>query len=769
MTRLENKYEPTMVTAIPLLIGDVLFPEDVEERSTITEPHIVIFADSTTNRLFAMSLTGAGKPEQFSYQSIIDDLGSRFISKGKFKVPKHMLLSDSFFSEKELNKRDEKMSIIQPILDVLEEYLLSNSYGKRLITKCFELAKRNGLSIQRTEIYYLLSRYFKAGCRSNAFLRKPGTGKFTNKDHHKKTGPKRGEGKRSNGRMRTEQDNKNIRAILNKHVKTNPSKSLPRSYEILLDKYYSELVFCPDTGSTEYVRMSDEDCISVHQFKGYAKQYMGEHAEEFRIAQGKQDAYRKDVAGLSGTINDFFALGPGHTYQIDETPLDIELVCEFDKTRTKRVGKPTCYSVIDMYSSAWVGLMLTLSSSSAHTACEVMFIAFRDKEKFCKEIGVKLIEPWPMQGKCCTIWVDNAEFASELERAFSRDAQVAQIYNTEGNSQQKGKVERAHKTLEDFLYSMVPGVGRKVIADHLKRNLRKQALLNKRELYQLLIDFVTTYNNHYSNKSMQITKEMHVAGIKKTALDKWNWGLVNRAGYLRSVDERELYLSLLETGFVTVYRDYLFLPGLHFRSNSSGSSPKGMKYICDWTFSNNLQDVKKGRKLPVLSCRFMRHSMDHILIETRDGFKIAILHSSEKLFEHMSCDEVQKEKNKIREKGIVQDSIYSQKNSKIRHKANEMLTEAKEQQVEINQYQANSQDLSANRQVTIDDENKRVANRHCQLLNNEDMPIPIEVSQHSVVGSSLTYLEPKSENKTTSIFRQKRKDLKNQRNQKENK
>lgn len=769
MNKPEENYVTVVDTTTPLLIGDVLFPGKDEECSFISDPHIVIFADATTNRLFAMNLKGANRPELFSYQCVIDDLGNHFISKGKFKIPNYMLLSDSFFSEKELNKRDEKILIIKPILDVFEEYLLSKSYGKKLITKCYELAKSNGFSVQRTEIYSLLYRYFKAGCRANAFLRKPGSGKCVNKDHHKKTGPKRGEGKRPNGRMRTEQDNKNIRAILNKHVKVNPPKSLPRAYEILLDEYYSELEFCHETGSTEYVRKSDEHCISMHQFKRYATQYIGEHAEEFRIAQGKQDTYRKNIAGLSGTVNDFFALGPGHTYQIDETPLDIELVCEFDKTRTKRVGKPTCYSVIDMYSSAWVGLMLTLSSSSAHTACEVMFIAFRDKEKFCKEIGVKLTEPWPMQGKCCTIFVDNAEFASELERAFSRDAQVAQIYNTEGNSQQKGKVERAHKTIEDFLYGMVPGVGRKIIADHLKRNLRKQALLNKRELYQLLIDFVTTYNNHYSKKNMQITKEMREAGIKKTALEKWNWGLVNRAGYLRTVDERELYLSLLETGFVTVHRGYLLLPGRYFRSNSSGASSKGMMYTCDWTLANNIQDVKKGRSMPVLSCRFMRHSVDQILIETRDGFKIANLHSNEKLFEHMSFDEAQKEKNKSSQEDIEQESIYSQKNSKIRHKANKMVAEAKVQQIDINQHQANSQDLSENRQVTIDDENQRVANRHCELLNHKDTSTYLEPPKNSLVDSLESSSELKPENKATSIFRQKREDKKNERNQKRNK
>ncbi|KZN29039.1 hypothetical protein N480_09735 [Pseudoalteromonas luteoviolacea S2607] len=130
--------------------------------------------------------------------------------------------------------------------------------------------------------------------------------------------------------------------------------------------------------------------------------------------------------------------------------MDIELVDEFDPTRTKRLGKPTCYSVIDMFSRAWVALLLTFAKASAHTAREVLFVAFRDKEKFCQEIGVELTEGWSFSRKCRSIFVDNAEFKAELERAFSKDAQIEQVYNTEGNSQQKGLVERRHMTLEDF-------------------------------------------------------------------------------------------------------------------------------------------------------------------------------------------------------------------------------------------------------------------------------------------------------------------------------
>ena len=736
-------------------LDTVLFPNINIGTCSITDPHIIIFADACTDRVFAMNLKKELKPVKMSYHNILHDLDRRVVLSGSFKTPSHMLLPDSQFSKCSRLKRDEKYQTIEPILDHIEDILVSRSYGSKLVQNALLLAEKRGVKVHRTKIYALLYRYFQYGSRINAFLRKPGTGKTCNKIYIGKTGPRRAEGHANNGRMRTAKDNKKIEAILNKHVKVRHPKSLPKAYVELLDAYYSDPVYNMHEEVTEYMHWDASKSISYDQFVYYSRNYINKNKKSFIAAQGKEDLYNKDTAGLPGNIKEFYGLGPGHYYQIDETPLDIELVCEFDPTRQRRVGKPTCYSVIDMYSSAWVGLLLTMKKSSAHTASEIMYIAMSDKQKFCEDIGVELIEPWPMKGKCRGILVDNAEFASELERSFGRDAQIDQIYNKEGNSQQKGLVERRHKTIEDFLYGMVPGVGRKKIAEYLKRMLRKDALINRKELYQILIDFVTTYNNYWTNQNIQLTKEMHTDGVPQIAAEKWKWGLKNRGGYIKSVDDSELYVNLLEKGEVTVYRDHLYLTGNFFSKNTNRKSSTGMKYTCEWTRINGLQDKQVGRSHPRLACRFMRHSLNRILIETTDGFKIAKLHADEVVFADMPIEDIQHEKNKLAQDYKQQTALYDQKQSRTRARAAAIIKKAKKEQVPCNVNQANTQDLSDNRKVTTDYENQKSAEKHEQHFD-EQYPLSsnaIAVRQENAPD------QPQTEvviNQTVSTFREKR-------------
>jgi len=756
-----DEFENTDVAVSWFGLDTVLFPNLNEDACGITEPHIVIFADASTDRVFSMNLKKHTKPERMSYKAVLSDIERNVLIKGSFQVPPHMLLPDSQFTELSCSKRDKKFKIIEPILDHLEDFLISRSYGTMLVKNALTLAENQGIKVQRTEIYALLYRYFQYGCRTNAFLRKPGTGRTCDKIYTRKTGPIRGEGHIPNGRMRTLKDNKNIEAILNKHVKVRHPKSLPKAYVELLDAYYSDPVYNMYSEITEYIHWDQAQSISYDQFLYHSRPYINKHKKSFLKAQGKEDSHNKDIAGLSGTIKEHYAEGPGQYYQIDETPLDIELVCEFDPTRQRRVGKPTCYSVIDMYSSAWVGLLLTMNKSSAHTASQIMYIAMSDKQKFCDDIGVELNETWSMHGKCHAIMVDNAEFASELDRAFSRDAQVDVIFNKEGNSQEKGLVERRHKTLEDFLYGMVPGVGRKKIAEYLKRQLRKNALINRKELYQILINFVTIYNNHWPNKNIQLTKEMRADGVPRIAAEKWKWGLKNRGGYLKPVNENELYATLLEKGEVTVYRDHIFLPGHYFGRNKNRKSSNGMKYTCEWTRNNGMQDRQIGRSHPRLACRFMRHSLNRILIETSDGFKIAKLHADEVVFADMPIEDIQHEKIKLGQEEKQLKATYDQKQSRTRASAAIIVKKAKEEQVACNANQANTQDLSDNRKVTTDYENQKSAEKHEQHFD-EQYPSSSEPLKDKQEDAHDNYqMDEVSE--TVSIFRKKRLERQNKR------
>lgn len=732
-----------------LELNDVILPLKGKE-ALISSPHVIIFLDKPTDRAYAMHMKKNKKPTKMSYNALLAELESGELVKGELQLPDYMEMPERFIKSEQLEKRDQKFHIIKPVLDDLESFLVSRSYGNQLVKKCLDVALDIGAKASRTQLYEWLYRYFRAGCNINAFLRKPGTGQVKDKSYSGKTGPKRGSG--VVGRMRTKKDNKRIRAIVNKHIKCKTPKSIPGAFEEYEESYASDPVVDAITGDVAgYKRWDAELRISEGQFTTYAREYIQGNIERIRDAQGITDKYNKDKKSLSGDVEEFYAQAPGQAYQIDETPLDIELVDEFDQTRTKRLGKPTCYSVIDMFSRTWVAILLTFAKASAHTAREVMFVAFRNKSQFCSEIGVNLTEKWSIQGKCRAIFVDNAEFKAELERAFSKDAQVEQIYNTEGNSQQKGLVERRHKSIEDFLFGKLPGVGRKNVADYVKRHLRKDALINIRELYQILIDFITRYNNYYPLEGLPLSKEMRLDGVEPIPMSKWNWGMINRPGYLKPVTDDELYLTLLEVGVVTVHRGYLMLPG-RFLKRRNGKNPKGLKYKCQWTKENGIQDIKEGPKeLPRLSCRFMRYSLGQIYIETVEGLKPAFLMGADEVYKCMSDESIKYDKEQETVKRTALKTTYEDKQSETRVKIRNIIAQAKIEQVPINANEANSQDISANRDEAIDREiilsqaqfNELAGDSHTTTVDNEKDEQPTDEVEAKTIEAS---------NTTASIF-----------------
>lgn len=226
-------------------LNDIITPVH-GENSPISAAHIVVFIDATTNRLFAMNLKTKNKPDWFSFSEITEALKDQRIACGELKLPDYMLLSDQYIPENQRIKRDQKLAVIRPIIQQLETFLVSRSYGKRLIQKCFEAAQEAGIKLHRTQLYKWVYTYLSVGSIPNAFLRKPGSGQSQNKVYTKKTGPRRNDG--SVGRMRTERDEKHIQAIARTHIMCANPKTYEEAYSEYKDKYASDPVVDHETG-----------------------------------------------------------------------------------------------------------------------------------------------------------------------------------------------------------------------------------------------------------------------------------------------------------------------------------------------------------------------------------------------------------------------------------------------------------------------------------------------------------------------------------------
>ena len=738
-----------------IMVKDLLVPE---QGSELKEASIVILIDSKEDEVFVIGLGEKTKPKAMSYRLLLEELIEGKVKKGAFEKTEYWKKVEESLDDEARAQRDLKFEVIKPLVENLSLFLRKGSYGKGLVKNCLEFAKDNGLKkTTRYQVYQWLYRYLKCRSNKNCFLRKPGTGKGKNKKYSNKTGPKRQEGNVCNGRMREELDEKHIKSIVREFHECSSPIPITDCWVEYKNKHQSDPVYDQFTGEfLKYEKRKGELFLSKYQFFEYAYSLTKGNNHRVLKAQGLFDEYSKNVKGLSGEIHEIFGDGPGSDYQIDETPLAIELVDEFDRNR--RLGRPTCYSVIDMYSRAWVGLLLTFAKPSAHTAREIVFISCRNKEIFCKEIGVKLNEPWLPEGKPARIIVDNAEFASALTDAFSEDANIEVLFNREGNSQEKGLVERRHKTLEEFLFGRVPGaISKKYVRNYLARRVRRNAVLNIRELYQILIDFITRFNKFYPLRTLPLSKEMKEDGVRNIPNEKWLWGLVHRAGDLQSVDEDELFMQLLESAQVTVKRDGLFLQGRYIRTFKKRRSSQGLHYTCDWALKNFVYEKEVGK---TYDCKFMRYSMSRIWIVTDVGFQEAVLHHNDASFEWWSAECIQDKKIEEATDNEEQMEQYHQEQSKTVVYAKAKANDARKEQDKITVNAANSQDLSLNRAVAVDREitdSQNQLNKITKHNYHEDQDVDNESSSNQVQSKdSLT-------NETASLFADKAKASKRRR------
>ncbi|MFT5294226.1 MAG: hypothetical protein ACI9YH_000232 [Colwellia sp.] len=730
-----------------ILVNDLLVPDGDCE---LKQASIVVDIDPKNDHIFIIGLGEKTKPKMLSYRGVLGALITGGIRKGNFKKNEYWKKAEESLEENVRNKRDIKFQVIKPLLDNLSKFLQKGSHGEGLVKSRIGIAKELGLKkTTRYQVYQWLYRYLKCGRNINAFLRKPGTGKTTNKNYATKTGPKRGDGTSCNGRMRNETDNKQINSIVNElHVCRFPIP-ITDCWVEYKNKFQCDPMYDQFTGEfLEYQKRNGELHLSKYQFLEYAYKLTEKSRNRVRKAQGLFDEYCKNEKGLSGDVHKDFGDAPGSEYQIDETPLAIELVDEFD--RNKRLGRPTCYSVIDMFSRSWVGLMLTFAKPSAHTAREIVFICCRNKEKFCEEIGVKLSEPWLPEAKPRRIGVDNAEFASALTDAFSADANIEVLFNKEGNSQEKGLVERRHKTLEDFLFGRIPGaINKKYVQNYLYRRVRKDAVLNIRELYQILIDYITRFNKYYPLKTLPLSKEMKEDGVKNIPNQKWTWGLEHRPGDLQAIDEDDLFMQLLESAQVTVKRDGLFLQGKYIRTFKKRRVSQGLHYTCDWAFTNLVYEKEIGN---TYNCKFMRYSMSKIWIITEFGLQEATLHPDDASFEWWSAECVQDKKIEEAIGGEVLMDKYHREQSKTVVYSKSKVSEAQKEQDDITVHAANSQDLSLNRDVAIERETES-STKQLNKITNQDYNEDIDTNEG--INPKQVLDEDKPVNKVASLYAEK--------------
>lgn len=421
-------------------------------------------------------------------------------------------------------KRDENYNLIKDIVNNEQFYI--PSARSSLINEIINSKK----STKQT-IYRLLRQYWQRGQTPNALIPnyQNSGAKGSKKVASQKLGRKRLY-KEGTGAIITQEIERLFHLTISKYLLSNKKHTLKYANREF-QKIYRTLY--PDIPETEYP--------TLRQFQYF---YHREYNEVTRLEKRSNDIeYSKDLRQLHSTVNTQ-VLGPGSRYEIDATIADIYLVSNLDRSRI--IGRPTIYFVIDVFSRMVTGLYIGLENASYKTSIQALYCAFTDKVALCKKYGIDITyENWPCIGLPDAILADRAELfghqVENLEKSFSIRLENAPPYRGD----LKPIVESRFKLIQAEFKPFAKGVVQDVITKKRGgKDYRLDATLNLDEFTKIILLSVLKYNQFHqiSNYDRDIDLPHDLPAVPMAL---WNWGIQHRTGKLRTASDQAVYVALL--------------------------------------------------------------------------------------------------------------------------------------------------------------------------------------------------------------------------------
>lgn len=685
-----------------ITINSVLIPIEASEQTLITENCVVVYGDQLRDKVFVINLKGrAKKPIALPYGLLLEWVNDKLIGLATLEKPAYFQLSDNLLPEKTVLKREARWNAISPLIYRLEEFLMAD-YGSKLVT---ETAKKAGKT--RHQIYQWFYQYLRLGQTKSAIT--PNytlTGSVPRAVANIKIGVPRDNEDGIIGKNITKVDKDYITKIMKKYYWIENGMSLSQCLVELDKDYYAKGRSISQTGHVTVALKHDDERISINQLRYWEAKIAKKEGINSLAKRTGKTRHKKDLLGRTG--NPEVAHGPGHIYQIDATVLDFEAVSSFSKDRTLMVGRPIIYWVRDVFSQAFVGIHVSLSSASWHTMSLALFNTFRDKKSYCLEHGVEVDDDdWPQQEYCTKLVGDNAELTSDISESILKDCGIVVRFGREYRGDDKGLIENAFDLHNKFCKGRIPGAVPKTAGDRGTKNPKLSAKLTVKEMTRIMINYAIHFNKTTLINANNFDKSVVSSGIPLTPNAIWQWGVKNRPFNRKAYDDKDIYLNLLEAGEVTLTRK-----GLIFR---------GLIYCSSEIQNAGLQDRKlSANKSIKIECRFMRHNMNHIWLLLPQGKVKASLATRSRRFQDCSFEEIEKQLQQEKLNGKQLSQVQAESAASLSLKISTMVKKATSEQGVVGKRNLSKQLVSQNKAVDIKAENSVEAARFEQLCSDNN-------------------------------------------------
>ncbi|MCC5423727.1 transposase family protein [Clostridium botulinum] len=557
------------------------------------------------------------------------------------KDPFAKIIDEKNLSKVQIYKRNKDWDFILKYWNVNKQFLLEKNTRNKTFK---EISKLSGLGL--TKVKKVFSRYWQRGMSKNALLpdykNSGGKGKDKNLSKNKVGRPKKANyyGEIVQGINITDDVKIHFKIAIDKYYRNKNKMSLKETYNLMLRDFYSDSYV--EDNEINHTVWDKSKTPTYGQFYYWFKKLENPKKDILFRESSKEFELKHRVILSNSTIE---TNGPGTRFQIDATIADIYLVSSLNRNRI--IGRPIVYAIIDVFSRLITGIYVGLEGPSWIGAMMALDNMITDKVEFCRKYNIEITEEqWPSKHLPEIIIADRGEFEGYSVENLINNLNI-KIENTSPyRGDLKGIVERNFRTINTTIKHKTPGAIQKEFRERGDRDYRLDATLTLDEFTAIIIKMVLYHNNKLIDK-YPMEKEMIEDEIVPIPIKLWRWGIENKKGRLRVVDQERFRLNILPKGKANVSR-----AGIRFKNMYYGSK----KAIEEQWFIKS-----KVRSIEIV---YDPRNMNQIYIPYEDGMNYEKCYLLEGSMQYKDC--------------ILEEIIFNEELS------SELKEQEKNQQTQIN-------------------------------------------------------------------------------------